>query len=89
MVHTIWTILNDELLNKPVLQYSRTQEPLLKNVHLSLKDVHMDLKSGSMKLKLARGTNFGEKSSFLTIRTMSDEKPTFQNFIGFLVGYRC
>ena len=51
----------------------------------NLKDVHIDLKAGPTKLKLSECTNFGVKNSFLTTRTMSEEKPAILKLAGFSV----
>ena len=40
---------------------------------------------GPTYLKLAGDTKFGVYNSFLTIRTMSDEKPIILKFTGFSV----
>ena len=61
-------------------------------VNNSIKDVHIDLKVGPIYLKLAGDTKFGVYNSFLTIRTMSDEKTDnfkIYRFLGFSVVFRC
>ena len=52
---------------------------------LYIKDLHIDLKFAPMVLKLSVGTNSGVYYLFLTIKTMSDEKPAFRKNTGFPV----